>query len=237
MSDEHQAPLRIGLLEDDDDHAELIGYWLQDAGFEVRHSTSGETLIRELQQEGFDLLLFDWKLPQMTGIEVLRWVRRNIDWPIPILFLTAMDDEANIVGALEAGADDYVTKPARKAELLARIHAVARRSGVLGVDAPEMKVREFHFQRDNRVCLRHGEPVGLTAREFDLAWFMFSRRDQILSRSKILQAVWGVSENLKTRTIDTHMSRIRNKLSLRPEDGWRLSSVYHYGYRLEQVSG
>ena len=230
-----QAPVKVALLEDDEDQAELIGIWLEDDNFRVTTAHSGEEMKALLETGDVDLVILDWGLPDISGMEMLEWIRNNLTWSLPVLFLTARTEEKDIVGALENGADDFVSKPARRDEFLARVKAVARRSGVMENRAGEMEVGRYRFQRDGRICEMDGETVSLTAREFELAWYLFARRGQVLPREKIYRAVWGNAEMIHTRTIDTHMSRIRKKLDLRPENGWHLSSVYHYGYRLERL--
>ena len=227
--------ISIGLLEDEPDQSALLEVWLNDAGYEVSVSDNGPDFIRNIQSRGFDLLMLDWVVPEMSGIEVLEWVRTNIRDRVPVIFLTTQDEEEHIVAALEAGADDYVVKPAKHQELLARVNALARRSG-LTVKPPEsLEIAEFSLDHPQGIVLKDGEPVSLTRREFDLAWMFFSNLSKILSREYLLRHIWNISAAVHTRTVDTHISRIRSKLGLRPENGWKLSSVYHYGYRLEQL--
>lgn len=230
------ATISIGILEDDVDQSDLLKLWLEDAGYAVEVSSGGPEFIRAIQNRGFDMLLLDWNLPEMSGLEVLEWVRRNMREQVPVLFLTTRTEEQHIVAALEAGADDYVCKPARHQELIARISALARRSGLTGKDSDFLEVDGFTLDRKLRV-VRHGEDeITLTRREFDLAWFLFDNLAKILSREYLLRHIWNMSAAVNTRTVDTHISRIRSKLNLRPENGWQLSSVYHYGYRLERLN-
>jgi DNA-binding response OmpR family regulator len=227
--------ISIGLLEDEPDQSALLKVWLADAGYEVAVSESGPEFIRAIQTRGFELLMLDWVVPEMNGIEVLEWVRTNIRDRVPVIFLTTQDEEENIVTALEAGADDYVVKPAKRQELLARVSALARRSGLMSKPLKSLEIGEFRLDHTKGLVLRDGEPVALTRREFDLAWIFFSQLGKILSREYLLRHIWNISAVVHTRTVDTHISRIRSKLGLRPENGWQLSSVYHYGYRLEQL--
>ena len=228
--------ITIGILEDDEDQSALLDLWLTDAGYTVDISASGSEFIRAVQTKGFDLLLLDWNLPEMSGLEVLEWVRRSVHTHVPIIFLTTRTEEKHIVSALEAGADDYVTKPARPAELIARIGALARRSGLVVEQSDVLSVDGYVLDRTQR-NVQHGEEITkLTNREFDLAWVLFSNLSKILSRDYLLRNVWNIGKAVNTRTVDTHVCKIRNKLNLRPENGWQLSSVYHYGYRLEQLT-
>ena len=170
----------------------------------------------------------------MDGLEVLRWVRANIEWPIPILFVTMRDSHENIVQALTQGADDYLSKPIHYPELLARMQAVTRR---VERDSQKMTL-EFHpylLDRNERSITRDQQRIDLSPREFDLALFLFSNWGRVMSRAYILRSVWGLNPDVETRTLDSHISRLRSKLGLRAENGWRLTPVYNHGYRLERV--
>ena len=230
------GPILIGILEDDVDQSALLKLWLEDAGFDTRVFAGGPEFIRAIQQQGFDLLLLDWNLPEMSGLEVLEWVRHNVREHLPVLFLTTREEEKHVVAALEAGADDYISKPARPKELVARIRSLARRSGLAAPERDSLDIDGYHLDRKTAAITMKGENVPLTRREFELAWMLFDNRDKVLSREYLLRNIWNVSSAVKTRTVDTHISRVRSKLNLRPENGWQLSSVYHYGYRLEQVA-
>ena len=228
--------ITIGILEDDEDLSSLLKIWLQDAGYAVDVCSSGPEFIRAVQARGFDLILLDWNLPEMSGLEVLEWVRRNVHTHVPVIFLTSRTEEKHVVLALQVGADDYVTKPVRLQELIARIGALARRSGLTVEESDFLKVDEFVLDRKRSKVQKGEEAISLTRREFDLAWLLFSNLAKILSRDYLLRHVWNMGSAVNTRTVDTHVSRLRSKLDLRPENGWQLSPVYHYGYRLERLT-
>ena len=229
------SQIRVGILEDDKDQSALLQLWLSDAGYDVAACADGPAFIRTAQSRGFDLMILDWMVPGMDGLEVLEWVRLNIQERVPVVFLTARGEEKQIVKALDAGADDYVTKPARSAELLARVGSLARRSGLTAEQPETLEIGEFVFDRKLDQVMKNGESVALTSREFKLAWFLFNHLSKILSRDYLLRHIWNINSAVNTRTVDTHISRLRSKLGLRPENGWKLSSVYHHGYRLEQI--
>lgn len=230
------SEITVGILEDDEDQSALLELWLQDAGYLVEVCNNGPEFMRTLQTKGFDILLLDWNLPEMSGLEVLEWVRRNLRTPVPVMFLTTRTEEKHIVMALEAGADDYITKPARPQELIARVGALARRSGLTDEDSDSLEINGYVLDRKQRKVQNGEETISLTQREFDLAWLLFANLAKILSREYLLRQVWNINAAVNTRTVDTHISRIRSKLGLRPENGWQLSSVYHYGYRLERLT-
>jgi len=149
-----------------------------------------------------------------------------------------MESEESIVKALQAGADDYMTKPVRQGELLARISSVIRRSNTnIQKDDAIQDFSPYKLDLKNLKVLLNEEDVGeLTSKEFSLIRFLFNNTGRALSRDHILENVWGTSTVLNTRKIDTHISRIRNKLSLGEDNGWRLCAIYQYGYRLEQMN-
>lgn len=228
--------MRIALLEDEDQLASLVCLWLEEQGHQCERFADGRQLINALKRDSFDLLVLDWNVPEIDGEGVLIWVRENINWPIPVIFMTGHNEEDDIVKILSLGADDYVTKPIRQKEMLARITALARRANLLDAgNKQNLEFAPYTINLINNTVLRNGELVELTQKEFELVAFLFRNIGRIVSRSHMLESVWGHSKDINTRTADTHISRIRNKLGLVSENGWRISAIYHHGYRLEQV--
>jgi two-component system response regulator RegX3 len=227
--------VRIAMLEDDLDQANILGLWLEEAGYHCQLFETGKDFIKSISHESFDLLVIDWNLPDISGDQVLSWVRENLDWQVPILFVTARDSEEDIVYALEHGADDYMIKPVKRMEMLARIGALSRRTQTSHQDKPVIEVGDLKVDNVLRQIFRDGEVIDLTGKEFDLALFLLRNVGRILSRGYILESVWGRSPDLNTRTVDTHISRIRKKLDLNAEHGWRLTAIYQHGYRLEHL--
>jgi two-component system response regulator RegX3 len=226
--------MRIALLEDDREQILLLRGWMEGAGHSLHAYERGGDFVREVARESFDVFLLDWMIPDKSGMEVLDWVRANIKERVPVLFVTARDAEEDIVSVLQAGAYDYMVKPLRKAELIARINAVARRARPVADAVAEYG--EYRIDSARRSISRRGEEIELTQKDFDLAVFLFHNLGRLLSRGHIFEAVWGQSTEINTRTIDTHVSRLRTRLGLTPENGWRLGAVYQHGYRLEQLS-
>lgn len=227
--------MRIGLLEDDSHQAQIMQVWLQAVGHDCQIYHTGAALRQAITETPVDLLILDWLLPDTNGIEVMQWVRANCDWHVPIIFVTRMDKEEDVVLALEQGADDYMTKPVKPLEMLARITALVRRVQPQQERSNELSIGPYRLNVTSRTIDSAGERVDLTHKEFDLALYLLRNPGRLLSRGQILEAVWGTTAELNTRTVDTHISRIRNKLGLVPENGWKLSAVYQHGYRLERL--
>ncbi len=230
--------MRIALLEDEQEQADLVCAWLTAAGHSCHVYPLGKDLVHDAQRESFDLFLLDWEVPGLSGTEVLVWIRGNIAEPVPVLFVTARQREEDIVHALSSGADDYMVKPLGKLELLARIEALARRVRGGGTRQGEGALDFGRLRVDchSRQVTLDGQEVSMTQKDYELTVFLLRNLGRLLSRGHILEAVWGQSAEINTRTVDTHVSRIRGKLQLTPENGWRLSAVYQHGYRLERVA-
>jgi two-component system response regulator RegX3 len=229
-------PLRVALLEDDPDQGVLIKAWLEDGGYRCFHFTTAKELQRALQRDSFDLLMLDWMLPESSGIDALKWARQHLDWRIPVIFITRKDTDEDVVYALEQGADDYIAKPVSKGVVMARVRAMERRAFGDRTEKAVMQLGEFEIDPAAGTVKRDGEVVTLTDREVKLATLLFSNLGRLLSRDYLLETVWGINPDIVTRTVDTHISRLRQKLELYPERGWQLKAVYQHGYRLEQLS-
>lgn len=229
--------MKIAYLEDDEGQVEHVCELLARLGHECHPFNDGSQLIRSLKREAFDMLLLDWQVPGVSGLQLTLWARANLSAHVPIIFMTSRSFEDDIVAALNAGADDFMTKPIRPAELLARIDALARRATQHSTRPPEaIEVGRYRLDPGTRTCSLNGSPIELTAREFDLVLLMFQHLGRILSREHIGGIVWGQPLSAISRTLDTHVSRVRTKLQLKPENGLRLKPVYGHGYRLDVVS-
>ncbi|MEE9493416.1 MAG: response regulator transcription factor [Gammaproteobacteria bacterium] len=227
--------MRIAVLEDDLTQVEVLKDWFNTAGHECYCFSDGNSYMDALRKDTYDLLVLDWNLPDTTGIKILSWMRTTLDWNMPVLFTTSRDREEDIVMALNSGADDYMIKPISRNETLARITALLRRALPSMDTDNEHNYPPFIFNLKNKVLTKNDQPISLTHKEFQLALLMFQNNGRLLSRSYILEHVWGVRSEISTRTVDTHISRIRNKLGIQPDSGWRLSAVYQHGYRLEPM--
>jgi DNA-binding response OmpR family regulator len=229
--------MRIAALDDDAAQVEAVVKLLSNSGHNCISFNAAKSLITSLRRETFDLLILDWNLPGMSGLETIAWVRENLSSRPPVLLLTSRSSEADVVTGLNAGADDYVVKPVQSEVLLARVNALLRRSYPERPPGGIEAFGDYSFNLPAETVTVGGEVAPLTAKEFGLALLLFRNTHRALSRSHILEAVWGRNPNLATRTLDVHISRIRSKLNLRPANGFRLVPVYSYGYRLEWLAG
>ncbi|NOT15527.1 MAG: response regulator transcription factor [Methylotenera sp.] len=228
--------MKIALLEDDLAYAETITEWLQEAGFETDHFATGLDFLRKFPHTQYDLCIFDWALPDMEGPDVMVSVKLKSTKLPPIIFFTGRSEEEDIVRVIESGADDYLVKPASRALLMARINALLRRASV----KPNV---DFIFEYGNlkidtkqRIVSLENEEIKLTDKEFDLALYFLKNEGTLLSRIHLMNVVWGASADIETRKVDVHVSHLRSKLKFTPENGWKLTSIYQQGYRLERIA-
>lgn len=234
---EGNGVLRVALVEDDAIQSELLEGWLNAAGYECHCFFESMAFQNEFKHRQYDLLVLDWELPGLSGVELTQWVRDSLSWRIPILFVTNRNSDQDIVRALETGADDFMTKPITREVLLARMSALARRSGLFPTEEGVMEVGAIRIDQQKRSIVVGDRTVTLSEKEYNLAVLFLNNVGRLLSRAHLLENVWGIHTDIPTRTIDTHISRLRQKLLLTPDNGWRLKGVYHHGYRLEQIPG
>jgi DNA-binding response OmpR family regulator len=226
--------MRIAIVDDDLSQHELITQSLDGLGHTVHCFANGANFLRDLSRESFDLLVLDWQLPDTEGPLLLKKMREH--QRMPVLFVTSRASEEDIVTALSAGADDYMVKPLRKHELVARVQALLRRAYPAANQGKLVSFEGYTFDTVATTVKTSADEIVLTQKEFDLALIFFRNLGKPLSRAHIMESVWGRDDDVPTRTMDTHVSRVRSRLNLRPEQGYRLSPVYSYGYRLDRVS-
>lgn len=236
--------MRIAILDDDATDLQRITQVLDGLARQYDEETwtfhtfsLGEELLKQLKRETFDLLILDWQLPDISGIALLDWAHRHLDPPPPVIMVTSRNSEEDTVQALMAGADDYVNKPFRPFEFQARVRTVLRRySWGKGLVENEQKVfGSIVFNDTEQKIIHDGKIVHLTEREYSLARCLFNNLNRPLSREYLYERFWPHEEAFSSRPLDTHIYRLRSKLALTPEHGWRLATIYGYGYRLEQV--
>lgn len=226
--------MRIAALDDEPSQLDLIRHTMEGLGHECHGFPDGRSLLRALRQESFDLLILDWALPDMAGPSVVRVIREEMLSRLPVLFVTNRREEADMVEGLGAGADDFMVKPIRVGELSARTQALLRRA-YPSQHETEVVFGPYHFYPHSRTLKVHGVSLELKHREYELALFLFQNMGRLLSREHLREAVWGQGPDASSRSLDTHISRLRTKLDLRPRNGFLLSAIYGLGYRLEAI--
>ena len=228
--------MKIAYLEDEADTAATTATWLREAGYDVRWFASGVECARVVASERYDAWLFDWVVNDLAGIEVMARLRIKLRQAMPpVLFVTGLDGEQEVVEALNAGADDYLVKPLSRPILLARLQAVLRRYGGSGTLTQIQDFGRLVVDHSRRQVSLDGRVVPMTERETDLALHFFQNIGRLLTRDHLIKVVWALSADIDTRTVDVHVSALRRKIGITPEFGWRLVSVYGHGYRLEKL--
>ena len=228
--------MEIALLEDNPTDARLIKSCIESSGHVCYVFETGQSLLSQLPNNSYALLIIDWELPDIAGDKILTWVRENIGYDLPVIFVTGRDSTQDIVAMLDAGADDYMTKPVNLEEMLARITALVRRSHLPEKNSNSIFIEPYSLDFNCHRITKSGIEISLTPKEFELAGYLLQNIGELLSRNRLLKEIWGYGPEIHTRTIDIHISRIRKKLELTEEHGWKLTSIYHKGYRLERIS-
>lgn len=225
--------MRIAVADDDKEALDYAMGVLERAGHTCIGFARGHGVVSALKNETFDLLLLDWNMPGFSALDVIAWARQNLRQVPRIIVLTSRNDEQDIVHALDAGADDFISKPGSEEVIRARVAAALRR----GQDDQRGSRLEHHsrysFDRLDQTVAFDDKVVRLTAKEFELALLFFENLQRPLSRGYILEKIWNNAVDLSTRTLDMHVSKVRTKLDLRPENGHRLQTIFGYGYRLD----
>ena len=221
------------VVEDEENLLAAIKYNLEREGYRALTATDGEEGLRKVAQEDPDLLVLDVMLPVLDGFEVCRIVRRRSD--VPILFLTAKDQEMDRVVGLELGADDYVVKPFSMRELLARVRAMLRRPRAMGSQSqPERIVAgDLELDLSSHTLKRKGETVELKPRAFELLALLMSSRGRVFTRDQILERLWGIDFIGDARTVDVHIRWIREKIEKDAGKPTRIVTVRGVGYRFD----
>lgn len=224
--------MNFAVVEDSRSQAEVLKALLKSEGHQVEVFADGNSCIEALKVRSFDFFVIDWTLPDIGGDEVLRHVRETCGWDVPVVFCTARTDEEDAADILRLGADDFIPKPIRYLEFMARIHVLLRRRLARPAN---LQIGSIEIDMEGRRIKLVGAEVELTQREFELAVILLRNIGRVLSRDELLTSVWAREAGVDTRTVDTHASRLRKKLGLAGESGLMLSSVYGQGYRLDTV--
>jgi DNA-binding response OmpR family regulator len=229
----------IGLLEDEPHLAQHVCEILESAGHTVSVFNNGADMVRAIGRDTIDLFVLDWRVPRISGLEVLKHIRDVRSLKEPVLFLTSRTDEQDITEALNAGADDYCTKPVRPKEFLARISALLRRTYPERSNTETTRtLLDYSFNKLNNAVTFNGQAISLSEKEFKLALFLFENHERAVSRERLMQEVWGGEGDALSRSLDVHVSWLRKKLDLSATSPTlRLKPIYGFGYRLMAVNG
>ncbi|MEW6321403.1 MAG: response regulator transcription factor [Acidobacteriota bacterium] len=221
---------RILVAEDDADIANLVTLYLQKAGFETGVVANGRDVVPRVRQEAPDLLVLDWMLPGLDGLDICRTLRADPRTAgIPIIMLTAKGEESDRIVGLEVGADDYITKPFSPNEVVARIRALLRRASRVAPPDSRLSYGPLSVDIDRHLVRVAGDDVRLTAKEFLLLQYLMQHRGRVLSRDLLLSDVWGYAYTGGTRTVDVHVRRLREKV---PFLAQAIVTVKQFGYKL-----
>jgi DNA-binding response OmpR family regulator len=217
------------VVDDEPTIREVVVRYLERAGYTTLEAADGNRARELLEGDTADLVVLDVMLPGTDGLELCRWIRSRSR--VPVIMLTARGEESDRIVGLELGADDYVTKPFSPRELAARVRTVLRRAEPAVAEKARLQFGGLALDGPSREVSRHGEAVRLTAKEFDLLWFLASHPRRVFSRDDLMRRIWGYSAALDTGTLTVHVRRLREKLEDDPSRPRHLETVWGIGYR------
>jgi DNA-binding response OmpR family regulator len=219
------------VVDDEPIVRDVVVRYLRRDGFATLEAGDGETARRLIETSNPQLVVLDVMLPGVDGLELCRWIRRRSE--LPVILLTARGEESDRIVGLELGADDYVTKPFSPRELATRVKTVLRRSSAATSRAEVVGFGDVELDGTARIAKRGGDPVALTAKEFDLLWFLASHPRRVFSRDQLMERVWDYTTPVDTGTVTVHIRRLREKLERDPASPVHLKTVWGAGYRLD----
>jgi len=223
------AMATVLVVDDEPIVRDVVVRYLEREGHRTLEAGDGDDARRLLEDGRPDLVVLDVMLPGMDGLELCRWIRARSE--LPVILLTARGEEADRIVGLELGADDYVTKPFSPRELAARVRTVLRRTAPPAETEARLSFEGLDLHAGTREVRREGEELKLTAKEFDLLWFLASHPRQVFSRDQLMSRVWGYEAALDTGTVTVHVRRLREKIEERPSHPRFLQTVWGVGYR------
>jgi DNA-binding response OmpR family regulator len=223
------AMTTVLVVDDEPIVREVVVRYLRREGYTTLEADDGDRARALLEGESPDLVVLDLMLPGTDGLELCRWIRSRSE--LPVIMLTARGEEADRIVGLELGADDYVTKPFSPRELAARVRTVLRRAGPAPAGAERLTFDDLELDAETREVRRDGAELKLTAKEFDLLWFLASNPRKVFSRDQLMSRVWGYEAALDTGTVTVHIRRLREKVEATPSEPRFLQTVWGVGYR------
>jgi len=225
---------RVLVVEDERDVADLIRYNLTKEGYDVVVAPTGSDALKQAREVHPDLVLLGIMVPQLNGWEVCRRLKQDADTKnIPVIMVTGRVEEGDKVLGFEMGADDYVTKPFSPRELAVRVKAVVRRATAGAPKAERIEVGDLRVDAATREVTKAGNPLRLTATEFDLLWFLASHPRRVFSRQQLMESVWGYQASFDTGTVTVHIRRLREKIETDPSQPQYLETIWGVGYRFK----
>lgn len=227
---------KILIADDEGQIREILKIYFEKEGFTVLEAADGAEALLKVQAERPDIIVLDIMMPVMDGLEVCKQVRKLCN--IPIIMLTAKDEDDDRILGLEIGADDYITKPFNNREVIARVKAVLRRSALTAKDVEKDGRTRIEYEglvidMEKYDVIAFGQKMTFTAKEMELLWCLASNAGKAFSRNQLLESIWGYSYYGDTRTVDTHIKRIRQKLNIPPDSEWDVTTIWGVGYKFE----
>lgn len=226
--------MKIAVLDQDIVQAKLVCETLKSGSHKCHAFTTISHISKQFLSEPYDILVVNLEFPD-DGMSIVQEIRQQISDTVPILCITGTHAEDKLIASLAAGANDYLVRPLRRRDLLTRIAVLVRQSYPTQTTGEQLTFGEYLFETARDRLTIAGKPVDVTKKEFDLALLFFRNLGRPLSRATIIESVWSGNSIELSRTVDTHVSRVRNKLKLTPERGYRLSPVYGFGYQLDEL--
>ena len=226
----HDESERILIVDDEQSITDFVSYSLSKEGFKVDVASNGEEAMDAVMHKRYDLFVLDIMLPGMDGYELCRRIRSRTT--APVLFLSARDTELDKVVGLELGGDDYLAKPFGVRELIARVRALLRRGTMEGPDSSVLTAAGITLDEDRHTATGEQGPIDLTPREFELLAALMKEAGKVVTREDLLREAWGWEYITETKTVDTHIKRLRDKVSAAGFDPGIIETVRGYGYRL-----
>ena len=227
--DDNEPMSTVLVVDDEPVVRDVVVRYLEQAGYRTLQAADGDAARELLQRHQPRVVVLDLMLPGTDGLALCRWIRSRSQ--LPVIMVTALGEESDRLTGLELGADDYLTKPFSPRELVARVKAVLRRASESAAKAERIEIADLSIDGTRREVTRRGDPLALTALEFDLLWFLAGHKDNVFTRRELMDNVWGYSSALDTGTVTVHVRRLRAKVEDDPAHPRHLETVWGSGYR------
>lgn len=225
---------KLLIVDDNKQITSILEEYAKKEGYNTIIARDGEEAIREFEKSNPDMVLLDVMMPKMDGFEVCREIRKKSN--VPILMITARGEDFERIMGLDIGADDYIVKPFSPAEVMARVRAILRRMGTSEDRKQDVLIyRNLEIHLDQYRVSIGDQPVSLTKKEIEILWTLANNRNRVFSRDHLLNQVWGYDYFGDTRTVDSHIKRLRSKLEPYEKDHWDIKTIWGVGYKFEEI--